>query len=33
MGKTSIRKGIGKVLRKKYLTRFTVALGRTKYLK
>ena len=33
MGKTSIRKRREKVLKERYLTRFTVALGRTKYLK
>ena len=33
MGETLHKWGIGKILREKYRMRFTVALGRTNYLK
>ena len=33
IGKTSVRRGIGKILEERYWARSTVALGRTTYLK
>ena len=33
MGKTSIRKGIEKILGKRYRARYTIVLGRTTYMK